>query len=440
MRSAELTLPGLRPRRVLDGPGHARLASPFFRGSRPRSGTAWSWSTRRCRSPIRSTTAAPRCSSGPSTRRPRASGATGRRTGGCSVRSSATPTGSCRTSSARRCACRATRSRWPGSASRHCGRRRGWRDGASGTMPARALLGGLSAHSMVALDRPPTASFGLVLAMTAHAYGWPFVRGGTQRLADALAAELRPLGGEIVTGHPVTTLRRRRRPRGRPVRHDAASAAGHRRVAPAGGRYRRRLGRLPLRPGRGQGRLGARRADPVAGRGAARAGTVHVGGTLDEIAAAEAEVAAGGHPERPFVLVVQPSLFDPSRAPAGKHTGWAYCHVPERLDGRHVEPDRGPDRAVRAGLPRPDPGALGAAAGRPGARQPELRRRRHQRRDRGHAAALHAARSPGSTRTPRPRRGIYLCSSSTPPGGGVHGMCGVWAARSALRREFGVRA
>jgi len=165
---------------------------------------------------------------------------------------------------------------------------------------------------------------------------------------------------------------------------------------------------------------------------------VHVGGTLAEIAAAEAEVASGGHPQRPFVIVVQASRFDPSRAPAGKHTGWAYAHVPngspvdisDRIEAQveRFAPgfrDLILARSVRgpADLERDNPNYIGGDinAGIEDFRQ--LFTRPVARLD------------PYST----PARGIYLCSSSTPPGGGVHGMCGVWAARSALRREFGGR-
>ena len=303
--------------------------------------------------------------------------------------------------------------------------------------PARALFAGLCSHSMVALDRPATASFGLVLAMTAHAFGWPVVRGGTQRLADALAAELRALGGEIVTGHPITTLDEL--PAARAILFDTTPRAL---VAIAGsalrGRYRRRLSGFRYGPGVVKVDWALDGPIPWRAEGANRAGTVHVGGTLAEIAAAEAEVARGGHPQRPFVIVVQASRFDPSRAPAGKHTGWAYAHVPngspvdisDRIEAQveRFAPgfrDLILARSVRgpADLERDNPNYIGGDinAGIEDFRQ--LFTRPVARLD------------PYST----PVRGIYLCSSSTPPGGGVHGMCGVWAARSALRREFGGR-
>ena len=303
--------------------------------------------------------------------------------------------------------------------------------------PARALFGGLCAHSMVALDQVATASFGLVLAMTAHVSGWPFVRGGTQHLADALAAELRSLGGEIVTGHPVTTFDDL--PPARAVLFDTSPRAMLEIAGPRlHGRYRRRLAGLRYGPGVVKVDWALDGPIPWRAEAANQAGTVHVGGGLAEIEAAEAEVAAGRPSGAPFVLVVQASRFDPTRAPEGKHTGWAYCHVPNGstvdMSGRieaQIERfapgfrERILARSVRlpADLERENPNYVGGDinVGIEDVRQ--LFTRPVARLD------------PYST----PAGGIYLCSSSTPPGGGVHGMCGVWAARSALRREFGPR-
>jgi phytoene dehydrogenase-like protein len=205
------------------------------------------------------------------------------------------------------------------------------------------------------------------------------------------------------------------------------------------GGYRRRL--EGFRYGPGVVKVDWALSDPIpwTAEGARRAGTVHLGGTLDEIRASEAEVAAGRHPERPFVIVVQQSRFDASRAPDGRHTGWAYCHVPsgstvdmtERIEAQleRFAPgfrDTILARSVRlpADMEAYNPNYVGGDinAGIEDLRQ--LFTRPVTRLD------------PYST----PTRGIYLCSSSTPPGGGVHGMCGVWAARSALRREFGRKA
>ena len=303
---------------------------------------------------------------------------------------------------------------------------------------ARALLGGVSAHSMLELDRPVTASFGLVLAITAHAYGWPVVRGGTQRLADALADELRSLGGEIVTDHPVTSLADL--PPARAVLFDtspralAAIAAGR---LPDG--YRRRLEGFRYGPGIVKVDWALSEPIPWQAEGAARAGTVHVGGSLDEIRSAEAEVHRGRHPERPFVLVVQPSRFDASRAPDGRHTGWAYCHVPS---GSTFDMTA----RIEAQVERFAPGFRDTILARSVRLPAEIEADNANYVGGDINGGLQDLRQlftrpvarldPYST----PSRGIYLCSSSTPPGGGVHGMCGVWAARSVLRREFGERA
>ena len=302
---------------------------------------------------------------------------------------------------------------------------------------ARALVAGLSAHSMVSLERPTTASFGLVLAVTAHAYGWPLVRGGTGELARAMAAELASLGGEIVTGRRITAIEEL--PPSRAILFDTspralATIAGDR--LPAG--YRRRLGRFRYGPGVVKVDWALSGPIPWAAERALRTGTVHVGGTMEEIALAEAEVAAGRHPERPFVLVVQATPFDPSRAPDGRHTGWAYCHVPngstvdmtERMEAQveRFAPgfrDLILARSVRlpADMEAYDANYVGGDinCGLQDLRQ--LLTRPVARLD------------PYATPAP----GLYLCSSSTPPGGGVHGMSGYWAARSALRRDFGMR-
>jgi len=302
---------------------------------------------------------------------------------------------------------------------------------------ARALLTGVSAHSMLRLDRLLTASFGLVLAITAHAYGWPVVRGGTQQLADALAAELRSLGGEIVTDHPVTSFAEL--PTARAILFDTtprslAAIAGDR--LPDG--YRRRLEGFRYGPAIMKLDWALSAPIPWQAEGAARAGTVHVGGTMDEIRAAEEDVSRGRHPERPFVIVVQQSRFDTTRAPDGRHTGWAYCHVPsgstfdmtQRIEAQveRFAPgfrDTILARSVRlpADMEAYNPNYVGGDINGGIQDLRQLFTRPVARLD------------PYST----PTRGIYLCSSSTPPGGGVHGMCGVWAARSALRREFNSR-
>ena len=303
--------------------------------------------------------------------------------------------------------------------------------------PARALFAGLGAHSMVALDRPATAAFGLVLGITAHAYGWPLVRGGIGRLAGALAAELRSLGGTILTGHEVASLDEL--PRARAILLDTTPRAL---LAIAGDRIR----------GRSRGRLAGFRYGPGAFKvdwaldgpipwtspSVARAGTVHLGGTLDEIVAAEDEVARGRHPGRPFVLLVQASLFDPARAPRGRHTGWAYCHVP---NGSSVDMTE----RIEAQVERFAPGFRERILARATAGPADLEASNPNDVGGDINGGIEDLRQlftrPVARRDPyaTPASGVYLCSASTPPGGGVHGMSGYFAARSALRREFGIR-
>ena len=193
---------------------------------------------------------------------------------------------------------------------------------------ARALFMGMAGHSMVALDRPLTASFGLVLGLFGQAFGWPMARGGSGAIATALAGELKSLGGTIVTDHRIESIGDL--PPARALLFDVAprslvAIAGDRLPA----RYARSLDRFRHGPGVFKIDWALDGPIPWAADAAHRAGTIHVGGTSDEIAAAEADVAAGRHPQRPYVLVVQQTPFDPSRAPEGKHTGWAYCHVPK---------------------------------------------------------------------------------------------------------------
>jgi phytoene dehydrogenase-like protein len=303
--------------------------------------------------------------------------------------------------------------------------------------PARALLAGLSAHSMVALDRPTTAAFGLVLGITAHAYGWPLVRGGTGRLADALAAELRSLGGTIVTGQEVTSLDDL--PHARAILFDTTPRAL---VSLAGdrlrGRYRRRLAGFRYGPGAFKVDWALDGPIPWRSPSIARAGTVHLGGTLDEIVAAEDEVVRGRHPERPFVLLVQASLFDPTRAPHGKQTGWAYCHVPsgssvDMTDRIEAQVERFAPGFRERILARATAGPADLEASNPNYVGGDINGGMEDLRQLFTRPV--ARRDPYAT----PARGVYLCSASTPPGGGVHGMSGYFAARSALRREFGIR-
>jgi phytoene dehydrogenase-like protein len=297
---------------------------------------------------------------------------------------------------------------------------------------ARALLAGCCAHSMLSLRAPASAAFGIVLVMSAHAVGWPVARGGSQRLAHALVAELRSLGGEIETGRRVESLDELE---AAPVLLDMTPRqvlriAGSR--LPDG--YKRRLSRY--RYGPGIFKLDWALDGPIPWRApeAARAGTVHLGGTLDEIAASEDAATRGRHHDRPFVLLVQPSLFDPARAPEGKHTAWAYCHVPSGSPRDMTD-------AVEDQVERFAPGFRDLIMARSAMDSAEVERRNPNYvggdinggvQDLRQLFTRPVAR-PVPYSTPVP--GLFICSSSTPPGGGVHGMCGYWAARAALRRR-----
>jgi phytoene dehydrogenase-like protein len=304
--------------------------------------------------------------------------------------------------------------------------------------PAPAILGALSAHASNPLRQPATASFGLVLGLAAHAVGWPVVRGGSQGLADALVAEVRDLGGEVVTGTEVTSLD------ALPTARATLLDVTPRQLLRIGGArlpdgYRRALERFRYGPGVCKVDYALDGPIPWTNEGLARAGTIHLGGSLAEIEAAERAVNRGRMPERPFVIVVQASRFDPSRAPEGKHTAWAYAHVPHGYPGdasaeleaqlERFAPgfrDRILAKVVRTApqLEAYDPNYVGGDIGGGAQDLRQLFTRPVARLD------------PYST----PVRGLYLCSSSTPPGGGAHGMCGHLAAGSALRREFGIRA
>ncbi|MDH3673848.1 MAG: NAD(P)/FAD-dependent oxidoreductase [Anaerolineae bacterium] len=301
--------------------------------------------------------------------------------------------------------------------------------------PARALFAGLAAHSIMPLEQRPTAAFGLVLGILGHAVGWPLPRGGSQNIADALADYLRSLGGEIVTDMAVKEIDDL--PAAPAVLFDVTPRqllrmAGHQ--LPSG--YRRQL--LSYRYGPGVFKIDLALDGPIPWQAAecARAGTVHLGGTLSEIAAGERAIWRGQHPERPYVLLAQQSLFDPTRAPAGKHTVWAYCHLP---NGSTVDMTE----RIEAQIERFAPGFRDCILART-VKSPlafeqynanyiggDINGGVQDLRQQFTRPALRLV--PYTT----PNRRIYLCSSSTPPGGGVHGMCGYFAAQAALRRVFG---
>jgi phytoene dehydrogenase-like protein len=304
------------------------------------------------------------------------------------------------------------------------------------TPAARALLAGCAAHSMLRFSEPLSGAFALVYLASAHAVGWPIVAGGAQQLPNALAAHLVELGGRIETGLAVRSLDDLP-----PHRAALFDLTPRQMLAIAGGRlgrgirgrcYTRQLRRFRYGPGTFKLDLALDGPIPWRDPETLRAATVHVGGTLEEIAAAEAEVAAGRIPERPFVLLAQQSLFDPTRAPAGRHTVWAYCHVPngsavdmtdrilaqiERFAPGFRDRILAVSRLSPADLERYNANYIGGdiGGGRP---------------DIGQFFTRPAWR-PDPYRTPDPS--ILICSSSSPPGAGVHGLCGWYAAQSALR-------
>ena len=299
------------------------------------------------------------------------------------------------------------------------------------TQEGRALLAGTAAHSMRPLSAPLTSAFGLTLMMLAHTTGWPLVAGGSEQLISAMTAELAGLGGTVTTGSWIARLADL--PATRLVLLDVTprqllGLAGDR--LPPG--YRRALRRFRHGPGVCKVDWALNGPVPWLAEACRQAGTVHAGGTIAEVARAEAEACAGRHPASPFCVLAQPTVVDPGRAPAGKHILWGYCHVPAGSDvdmSARIEAqierfapgfrDLILARSVRtaADIERYNPGYVGGDIGA------------------GAATAWQMLARPvprwNPYRTPLP--GVYLCSASTPPGAGVHGMCGVWAARTALR-------
>jgi phytoene dehydrogenase-like protein len=295
------------------------------------------------------------------------------------------------------------------------------------TERARAWFAGHCAHAILPLERRPSAGFGLALAVLGHAVGWPFARGGASRLADALSGRVRELGGTLVTGSPVDEL-----PRDRLV---LADVAPRELLRLAGGRlperYEQRLRRF--RHGPGAFKVDWALEGPIPWRAEAcrRAGTLHLGGTLDEISHSEWGAWSGRPVERPFVLLVQQTVFDDTRAAAGKHSAWAYCHVP---NGSTVDMTQ----RIEAQVERFAPGfrELVLARNSIGPAELEARNRNLVGGDLNGGAMdlgqLFARPTPRLVPYRTPLENVYLCSASTPPGGGVHGMCGYWAARAAL--------
>lgn len=298
----------------------------------------------------------------------------------------------------------------------------------------RAMLAGLAAHSMVPLDMLATAGYGLGLLIAAHAVGWPVARGGSQRLADALASHFRSLGGDIVSGERIRSLDQL--PASRAVLCDVTPRQFLRLAGDkVRGLYARRLRRYRYGPGVFKMDWALNAPVPWRARECNDAGTIHVGGTLDEIAASERDAWEGRDSERPYVLVVQPSRFDASRAPGGKHTLWAYCHVP---NGSSVDMTERIERQIE----RYAPGFRDCIIAR-SVRFPADMERHNENLvggDIGGGAGNLSQFLARPVLSLRPYAtavdNVYLCSSSTPPGIGVHGMCGHYAARAALNASL----
>jgi len=295
----------------------------------------------------------------------------------------------------------------------------------------RAVWAGMAGHAMMPLEKVATGAFGILISLTAHAVGWPFPQGGAGALGAALIAYFKSLGGELLTGYPVRSLT------DLPEHQVALFDVSPKNFVNIMGEnlpasYQSALARYRYGPGVCKVDFALDAPTPWMAEAAHRAATLHLGGTAEEISAAERLVAQGKHPAQPYVLVAQPSLFDPIRAPKGKHTLWAYCHVPNgsRKDvSKEIETqiERFAPGFRRQILAKHVRTAIEMEAYNPNYVGGDI--------NSGVQDLLQQFTRPvlslNPYRTPIP--GVYLCSSATPPGGGVHGMCGVHAARTALR-------
>ncbi len=296
------------------------------------------------------------------------------------------------------------------------------------TEHGRIFFAGLAAHSMLPLEFLSTAGFGLLLALSAHAVGWPVARGGAQQLTSSLVSYLASLGGTVITNCLVESLDQLP-----PARTVLLDVTPRQLLKLAGARlpdsYRRKLSRF--RYGMAAFKLDWALEGPIPWRApeCSQAGTIHLGGSLAEICESERSAWQGAFSGKPFVLLSQPSLFDPSRAPAGKHTAWAYCHVPNGYKEDVTE-------AVEAQIERFAPGFRKLILARSVLKPFDLER--HNPNLVGGDIAGGASTlsqlflRPTASLYRTPIKGTYLCSSSTPPGAGVHGMCGYFAAEAAL--------
>ncbi|HEV3224100.1 MAG TPA: NAD(P)/FAD-dependent oxidoreductase [Puia sp.] len=302
------------------------------------------------------------------------------------------------------------------------------------TEKAKGFWGGLAVHSQLPFNYLGSSAIGLVLLTVGHIRGWPMAEGGSQSIADALVSYFKSIGGKIETNHPVKSLDQL------PTSQIVLLDVGPQQLLEIAGNrlssfYRWQLKKY--RYGMGVFKIDWALADciPFKAESVKKAGTIHIGGTFNEIAASELAAWNGNHSEKPAVLLAQPSVADPLRAPRGQHTGWAYCHVPSGSTKDLTE-------VIEKQVERFAPGFRERILARHTINTEELEElnANYIRGDIGGGAnnlsqlftrpALRSAPYRSSV------RGIYLCSASTPPGGGVHGMCGYHAAKRALRDEF----
>jgi phytoene dehydrogenase-like protein len=305
------------------------------------------------------------------------------------------------------------------------------------TEEARGLFAGVAAHAMLPLDASPTAGAALLLGSLAHTVGWPVVEGGSGRLTDAMAEAIIAAGGQVETGHWVRSLASLP-----PAAATLLDVSPRSLLTLAGeglpARYRDALARFRYGPGVCKVDFALSGSVPWRNEAVRQAGTLHLGGSFEEIAAAEAQVARGQHPDSPYVLVVQAGVADPSRAPGGQHTLWAYCHVPS---GSAVDMSA----RIEAQIERFAPGFRDLVLARSikTAADEEASNPNYVGGDIscGAATVRQVLARPVARWNPyrTPLRGVYLCSAATPPGPAVHGCCGELAALTALRDVFGIR-
>jgi phytoene dehydrogenase-like protein len=294
----------------------------------------------------------------------------------------------------------------------------------------RALFGGLAAHSFLTLNHMTTSAFALVLAVLGHTVGWPIPKGGAQRISDVLAAYLNELGGKIVTDCRVNSLREL--PAARVVLCDVTprqllKISGDQLPA----RFRKKLQKYRYGPAAFKVDWALKGPVPWKASDCLLAATVHIGGPFEEISASEVAPWLGGHSDRPFVIVCQPTLFDSSRAPEGKHTLWAYCHVPNGSTFDMTE-------RIENQIERFAPGFRDLVIGKSVRSPAQLEEQNANLVGGDISGGVQDLRQmftrPTVSLYATPLNWLYICSSSTPPGGGVHGMCGYHAAKVALKQ------